>query len=66
MPLNRTNKYERFIKHWANAEFEAFVGWLEKIANEVTPETTPEIENVFKTVVEVICHAVLVAKASRD
>ncbi|KNC96453.1 uncharacterized protein SPPG_08045 [Spizellomyces punctatus DAOM BR117] len=52
VPLNRPNKYDRFIKHWANADFAKFVGWLETIANDATPEITPEIEDAFRTVVE--------------
>ncbi|KAI8908688.1 hypothetical protein DFJ77DRAFT_472969 [Powellomyces hirtus] len=52
MPLNRPNKYDRFIRHWANAEFARFVTWLETIANDATgPLLAPGVEKVFQTVV---------------
>ncbi|KAJ3020863.1 hypothetical protein HKX48_000093 [Thoreauomyces humboldtii] len=49
-PLSLPNKYERFIKHWANAEFAALVSWLEGLACQAAPKVSPEVNDVFKTV----------------
>ncbi|KAJ3148345.1 hypothetical protein HDU86_007454 [Geranomyces michiganensis] len=52
MPLKK-GKYERFVRHWANAEFAAFVQWLEEIADaELRGALTPEMDELFKNVVE--------------
>ncbi|KAJ3151524.1 hypothetical protein HDU89_001967 [Geranomyces variabilis] len=52
MPLKK-GKYERFVRHWANAEFAEFVQWLEGLADaEVRGALTPKMNELFKNVVE--------------
>ncbi|KAJ3185544.1 hypothetical protein HDU87_000167 [Geranomyces variabilis] len=52
MPLKK-GKYERFVRHWANAEFAEFVQWLEDLADaELRGKLTPKMDELFKTVVE--------------
>ncbi|KAI9005341.1 hypothetical protein BC832DRAFT_485853 [Gaertneriomyces semiglobifer] len=50
--LRRPNKYQIFISNWANKDFAKFVQWLEDIANAAASEVSPEIERLFKEVVQ--------------
>ncbi|KAJ3281437.1 hypothetical protein HK104_011472 [Borealophlyctis nickersoniae] len=51
-PLNRQNKYQKFINHWTKPEFAAFVAWLEGFTNDATGSVKPEFERVFQTVIQ--------------
>ncbi|KAJ3055295.1 hypothetical protein HK097_010952 [Rhizophlyctis rosea] len=51
-PLNKTNKWQKFINHWTKPDFVAFVNWLEGLTDEAAGEVSEKVDNVFKAIIQ--------------